>query len=133
MDTIKTFRKCNKISQVALAEYLKVTQGFISQMENGTSAIPDVVISRILENPFGWDTSMLVESEPEPAQVTAQSDDYVKDRLFALLDDQSEQIKMLLGMLKEKDEEIRQLREELDERKRGTAPVVGTSSSAKAV
>lgn len=59
MDTIKTFRKCNKMSQVALAEYLKVTQGFISQMEKEMCPIPDWVISKILDNPNGWDTSML--------------------------------------------------------------------------
>ena len=63
MDTIKKFRKCNKISQVALAEYLGVTQGFISQMENGASAIPDSVIRTILVNPYNWDTSMLRGSD----------------------------------------------------------------------
>ncbi len=59
MDTIKTFRKCNKMSQVALAEYLEVTQGFISQMEKEMCPIPEWVISKILDNPNGWDTSML--------------------------------------------------------------------------
>ena len=69
MDTIKIFRKCNKMSQVALAEYLEVTQGFISQMEKDVCPIPDWVISKILVNPYGWDVSMLTEesrdSKPE--------------------------------------------------------------------
>ncbi len=69
MDTIKIFRKCNKISQVALAEYLEVTQGFISQMEKDVCPIPDWVISKILVNPYGWDVSMLTDqsrdSKPE--------------------------------------------------------------------
>ena len=69
MDTIKIFRKCNKMSQVALAEYLEVTQGFISQMEKDVCPIPDWVISKILENPYGWDVSMLTDqssdSKPE--------------------------------------------------------------------
>ena len=69
MDTIKMFRKANKISQVALAEYLHVTQGFISQIENGTTAIPDTVISKLLANPYNWDVSMLTDqardSKPE--------------------------------------------------------------------
>lgn len=65
MDTIRNFRKCNKISQVALAEYLSVTQGFISQIEKELCPTPDWVISKILENPHNWDTSMLVDS-PEP-------------------------------------------------------------------
>lgn len=133
MIDLKAFRKANHLTQIDLAEYLGVGQGFISQIEKGDRPLPKEYISRLSANPHNWDTSMLVESELEPAQTPAQPDDYVKDRLFALLDDQSEQIKMLLGMLKEKDEEIRQLREELDERKRGTAPGVGTSSAAKAV
>lgn len=63
MDTIKIFRKCNKMSQVALAEYLKVTQGFISQMEKDLCPIPDWVISKILENPYNWDISMLKDTQ----------------------------------------------------------------------
>lgn len=62
MNTIKNFRKCNKISQVALAEYLKVTQGFISQIEKGICPIPDGIISRLLVNPYNWDTSMIMPS-----------------------------------------------------------------------
>ena len=68
MDTIKTFRKCNKISQVALAEYLNVTQGFISQIEKGICPIPDWVISKLLENTNRWDTSMF-EDNPQPELV----------------------------------------------------------------
>ena len=65
MDTIKNFRKCNKLSQVALAEYLQVTQGFISQIETDLCSTPDWVISRILVNPHNWDTSMLTSDQPE--------------------------------------------------------------------
>lgn len=130
---IRGFLKANSLKQKDLAHYLGVTEAAISNVVKGKSDFAEENLIKILNNPNGWDTSMLVESDPKPAQTSTQSDDYVKDRLFALLDDQSEQIKMLLGMLKEKDEEIRQLREELDERKRGTAPVVGTSSSANAV
>lgn len=130
---VRAFLKTNGLKQRELAYYLGVTEAAISNVVKGKSVFAEENLIKILNNPNGWDTSMLMESEPEPVQVTAQSDDYVKDRLLALLDDQSVQIKMLLGMLKEKDEEIRQLREELDERKRGTAPGVGTSSSASAV
>lgn len=130
---VRAFLKTNGLKQRELAYYLGVTEAAISNVVKGKSDFAEENLIKILNNPNGWDTSMLVESEPEPAQTPAQPVDYVKGRLFALLDDQSEQIKMLLGMLKEKDEEIRQLREELDERKRGTAPSVGTSSAAKAV
>ena len=68
MDTIRNFRKCNKISQVALAEYLNVTQGFISQIEKGICHKPDWVISKLLENTNRWDTSMF-EDNPQPELV----------------------------------------------------------------
>ena len=74
MESIKIFRKRNRISQVALAEYLNVTQGFISQMESGTSAIPDSVISKILANSFGWDVSML-KDQPETSVETQPTSD----------------------------------------------------------
>lgn len=45
---LKKFRKENKITQIQLAEYLNVTQGFISQVEKGISQLPEVYISKIL-------------------------------------------------------------------------------------
>ncbi len=71
MDTIKDFRKSNKISQIDLAAYLGVTQGFVSQIEKGICPIPDWVISKILENPFDWDVSML-EEDRKPKIVADQ-------------------------------------------------------------
>ena len=133
METIKTFRKRNKISQVALAEYLNVTQGFISQMENGTSAIPDAIISKILANEFGWDVSMLTESQPKDAVESQPEEVVLIDKLFALVEDQRAEIKMLLSMLGEKDAKIDELRRELDARKGGSANNVARSSSADVV
>ncbi|SBW05603.1 XRE family transcriptional regulator [uncultured Dysgonomonas sp.] len=46
---LKQFRKENKITQIQLAEYLSVTQGFISQIEKGVSQLPEIYISKILE------------------------------------------------------------------------------------
>lgn len=45
---IKAFRKANKISQIELAAYLGVKQGFISQIENGARPMPKEYISKIL-------------------------------------------------------------------------------------
>lgn len=71
MGTIKEFRKSNKISQVDLAMYLAVTQGFISQLEKGLCPVPISIISKILENPHGWDTSML-QGEPSQSSLVAE-------------------------------------------------------------
>lgn len=134
MDTIKTFRKCNKMSQVALAEYLEVTQGFISQMEKEMCPIPDWVISKILDNPNGWDTSMLTQSRDEVSEVVENKTEVnITDRLLAIIEDQKRDTQMLLGMLREKDYEIKRLREELNERKKGVAPSADHSLSANAI
>lgn len=134
MDTIKAFRKCNKMSQVALAEYLEVTQGFISQMEKEMCPIPDWVISKILDNPNGWDTSMLTQSRDEVTErVEKKVEINITDRLLAIIEDQKRDTQMLLGMLREKDYEIKRLREELNERKKGVAPSADHSLSADAV
>lgn len=59
MIDLKEFRKRNKITQVELAKYLDVLQGFISQIENGSAKLPDDKLNKLLGNDKGWDTSML--------------------------------------------------------------------------
>ena len=106
MDTIKTFRKRNKISQVTLAEYLDVTQGFISQMENGTSAIPDAIISKILDNTHGWDVSMLTDDQSRDS----------KPELVAELKPQLSNVEILLReMLAEERARVDALQERINE------------------
>lgn len=83
MNILKLFRKRNKISQIELADHLGVTQGFISQMENGTSAVPDNVISRLLANTCGWETEMLTEDDEVPQQ---------EDTLVAYLKEQNDKL-----------------------------------------
>lgn len=105
MESIKNFRKRNKISQVALAEYLEVTQGFISQMENGTSAIPDAIISRLLANPYNWDTSMLeTRSRDSKPEVVAEQKPQLSNVEILLRD-----------MLAEKEAKIDALQERINE------------------
>lgn len=47
---LKAFRKANGLNQQALAEYLGVGQGFVSQMERGDRPIPQSVMQKILDN-----------------------------------------------------------------------------------
>lgn len=69
MIDLKAFRKANHLTQIDLADYLGVGQGFISQIEKGDRPLPRESISRILANPYDWDVSMLTEesrdSKPE--------------------------------------------------------------------
>lgn len=59
MIDLKEFRKRNKLTQVELAKYLGVLQGFVSQIESGASKLPEDKLKMLFENPNGWDTSVL--------------------------------------------------------------------------
>lgn len=133
MKDFKGFIFYNNLSQKEVMEYLQVSKGYMSLVISGKKNLSEENFRKLVENPFGWDVSMLREEQPENAKDQQPYTDFVKDRLLNLIDDQAGQIKMLLGMLKDKDEEIRQLREELDERKRGNAQSADGSLSASAV
>lgn len=122
------------IKQSDLAKYLGVSEGYISQVASGKKQLSEENYGKVLNNPFGWDVSMLENSDqPENPVVEKPEDAGTIERLFALIDDQRAEIKMLLNMLKEKDEKIEELRKELDARKGKTASDADGSSAAIAV
>lgn len=130
---VRDFLKVNGLKQVEIARYLGVTEAAISNVAKGKSEFSEENLIKILNNPYGWDVSMLTESEPENVAEEKPEEIVVTDKLFALIDDQRAEIKMLLSMLKEKDAVIDELRKELDARKGGTAASVAGSSGATAV
>lgn len=60
---LKQFRIVNNLTQTELGDYLGVLKGFISKIENEKEKLPEPKFRKLLENPFGWDTSMLTKSE----------------------------------------------------------------------
>lgn len=48
---LRLFRKANKLTQDAVADYLGVTKGFISQVETGKSSLPEDKLQKLLDNP----------------------------------------------------------------------------------
>ena len=130
---VREFLKANSLKQVDLARFLGVTEAAISNVVKGKSEFSEENLIKILNNPHGWDVSMLTENEVENPVVEQPQDMSIADKLFALVESQQRDIKTLLAMLKEKDEEISRLREELDARKRGCASDVAPSSNATAV
>ena len=72
MIDLKGFRKANKIKQEELAKYLKVSRGFISLVEIGSSKLPEDKLEKILANECGWDTTMLL-AEPHNASISAKA------------------------------------------------------------
>lgn len=69
---LKAFRKTNRIKQEDLANYLKVSRGFISLVEIGSSKLPEDKLEKILANECGWDTTMLL-AEPHNASISAKA------------------------------------------------------------
>lgn len=57
---LKQFRKTNGLNQAQLAQYLNLSQTFVSDMETGRRPIPQYVFERIRAN-AAWDASMLAE------------------------------------------------------------------------
>ena len=61
----KRFMFEQKIKQSDLAKYLGVSEGYISQVASGKKQLSDENFSKVLNNPHGWDVSMLTETETQ--------------------------------------------------------------------
>lgn len=79
--------------------------------------------------------SMLVDSENQPNDSATEQpqEQGMIDKLFFLVESQRKDIETLIQLVKNKDEKIEELLEELDARKKGGATNVDSSSSASAV
>ncbi len=62
-DNLKSFRQVNNLTQQELADYLGdgMSKAFLSQIEHGTRNLPVAHLAKLLDNPYGWDTSMIQE------------------------------------------------------------------------
>jgi hypothetical protein len=79
--------------------------------------------------------SMLADSENQPNDSATEQpqEQGMIDKLFFLVESQRKDIETLIQLVKNKDEKIEELLEELDARKKGGATNVDSSSSASAV
>lgn len=59
----KLFIFKNEIKQSNLAKYLEVSEGYISSIVSGRKELSEENFSKVLNNPYGWDVSMLTQSE----------------------------------------------------------------------
>ena len=60
---LKAFRKANNLTQEKLGEYLGIKKSFISTIESDKDPMPKDKLAKLLDNPYGWDTSMLSQSD----------------------------------------------------------------------
>lgn len=59
MVQLKNFRKENGILAKEIAEYLGISKAYVSRIESGADRLPEHQLRKLLNNPYGWDTSML--------------------------------------------------------------------------
>lgn len=81
---LKEFRIVNNLTQTDLGDYLGVQKGFISKIENGKDKLPEAKFRKLLNNPYGWDTSMLTQPKPAQEEKPASNDsliDYLQRKI----------------------------------------------------
>ena len=101
----KRFMFEQKIKQSVLAQYLGVSEGYISQVASGKKQLSDENFSKVLNNPYGWDVSMLTEESRDS-----------KPELVAEYKPQLSNVEILLrDMLAEKEAKIDVLQERINE------------------
>jgi transcriptional regulator with XRE-family HTH domain len=134
MIDLKAFRKANSITQVDLASFLGVGQGFISQIEKGDRPFPKENISKLLANPYGWDTSMLVEDIPDLVANAIPQLSNVEILLREMLAEKEAKIDALQDLIGELKAEIARLKTLLEsERKGGDAQSADSSFVVDAI
>ena len=121
---VREFLKANNLKQRELAYFLGVTEAAISNVAKGKSYFSEENLIKILNNPHGWDVSMLTEtqSRDEVARMAEQpKEQSTEAKLWTLVEEQRKDIQTLLELLKDRDREIKTLRAELESLKKGAA------------
>lgn len=143
-----------KIKQKELVDYLGVSKGYISLVISGQRSLSEENLRKLINNPFGWDTSILLgaenensENQPENPMTEQPEEKRMIDTLLFLVESQKKDIETLIQLVKEKDtkidelltlaqdkdERIEELLDEINARKRGDATSAARSSSASAI
>lgn len=137
---LKAFRKANNLTQEQLGDYLGIKKSFISTIESGKDPMPKAKLSKLLSNPYNWDTSMLTQSENP---MTDEPKDGTLDFVIRYMARQIEELQAKFDNLEAEYKEVCQERDDLIERnhelekilarKGEIARVVTGSSDASAV
>lgn len=131
-------------NQAQLAQILSLSKGYVSQLVNGQRE-PSSDVVRKLANSFptinenwlltGAGAMLKENSENLPQnEVTEQPQEQgMIDKLLFLVESQRKDIEVLIQLVKNKDEKIEELLDELSARKKEGATDAASSSSASAV
>ena len=121
----KAFREANNLTQIEVGEYLGVQKAFVSAIENGRNKLPKAKLALLLQNPHGWDVSMLSQSEESGGTGQVQENALVAE-LRAQIERLERKVDDLNRELGEKEAILKFLSQKVAE----TAPSAGVSSSA---
>ena len=120
----KRFRKVTNLEQQELADYLSVTRAQISMIERGKSKLTKENLRKLINNPYGWDVSMLprdplaitssviIGGDSTNSTINQDNRQYYSDSpdvLRAQIEILDERIKEKDAQIKEKDAQIKQL------------------------
>lgn len=122
---LKAFRKANNLTQEQLGDYLGIKKSFVSTIESGKDPMPKVKLSKLLSNPFGWDTSMLTSQEALPDVSPAEN----ASAYEMLINHLKQEIKDKDALITELRKEIWSLQQKLDLAGKGETVGTATGSS----
>ena len=113
----------NKIKQSFLAQYLGVSEGYISSVVSGRKELSEENFSKVLNNPYGWNTSMLtsgiglsiLEHIHEERQAEQDLPSMIKSAVESVLSKRAEDahVSYLKEQIADKDRLIRELYDEV--------------------
>lgn len=101
---VREFLTVNHLKQRELANFLSVTEAAISNVVKGKSEFSKENLIKILNNPYGWDVSMLEESRDSKPELVAEQKPQLSNVEILLRD-----------MLAEKEAKIDALQERINE------------------
>ena len=64
MFDLKEFRKHNGLTQAVVAEYLGVSEPFVSRVESGKDPMPEDKLDKLIKNDRGWFVKIDTENHP---------------------------------------------------------------------
>ena len=139
----------NKIKQSLLAKYLGVSEGYISSVASGRKELSSENLGKVLNNPHGWDVSMLLpesnglheptlqgrEKEVSSNDVRSAVESILKPtESDGLVDYLKQKVEDQDALIRELYQQIGMLEAKLELARKGeTANAVGGSLSADAV
>ena len=122
-DDFKEFRKVNGLGQQEIADYLSVTRAQVSMIERGRSKLTKENLRKLINNPYGWDISMLprdpltinsgviIGGDSTNSTINQDNRQYYSDSpdvLRAQIEILDERIKEKDAQIKEKDAQIKE-------------------------